>query len=241
MEPKQQGQEALWQHIRAGFIEAHRICDEAKVKEELAQAQQESSDPLTGKSGAAQSLDGEPAPAHADMVAVRAAIRKLLDGLRKRLAEQLSEREVYYCLFPMVIYIDEMVQFRLSSAASGWQPLQRELYKIDNGGELFYEGIDNLMSKPETLPIIFEVFYFCISSGFRGRYLSDPDKLKYYRSMLSQRIPTRHLVGGDPEKQLPPARIDLVAFPKWYYAAAVGTGALALVLAFVASYLELHL
>ena len=105
-------------------------------------------------------------------------------------------------LFPLVIYIDELVQLRLSSIAAPWQPFfQRELYKIDNGGERFYQGIDNLLSKSDTPPIIFEVFYFCLVHGFRGRYVHDSEKVKFYRSVLSQRIPTRHLVSGDPEKK----------------------------------------
>lgn len=231
----------LWTNIRAAFMAAMKLCEEAEMKQELFEAKQEELDPLTGEVGAGQSLNPGAEINGVDMVALRASLRKILDSLKKSLTHELSEREVYFCLFPVVIYIDEVVQLKLTTLAQPWQPLQRELYKIDNGGERFYEGIDNLLSQSDTHPVIFEVFYFCLSHGFRGRYVSDAEKIKLYRSMLRQRIPTRHLVNGNPDKKLPVARIALVSFPRWLYAGAAGAGVLGVCFAYLASYFELHL
>ena len=237
----QEEPQPLWIDIRGSFLRAIELCDEAQARQEEFEARQEELNPLTGQMGTEPSFEGTGPAGGVDMVVLRESIRKLLGSLRKRLSRELSEREVYFVLFPIVIYIDELVQLRLTSVASPWQPLQRELYKIDNGGERFYEGIDNLLSKSDTDSIIFEVFYFCLSHGFRGRYVNDPEKVKFYRSLLSQRIPTRHLVSGNPDKRVAPARIHLVAFPKWIYAAALGTGILGLICAYLASSLELHI
>ncbi|MBT6178658.1 MAG: hypothetical protein HOI23_15535 [Deltaproteobacteria bacterium] len=236
-----QESQPLWTNIRAAFIAAMNLCEEAQVKQELFEAKQEELDPLTGAVGAGQSFHAEADVGGADMVALRASLRKTLDSLKKNLTHELSEREVYFCLFPLVIYIDEVVQLKLTTLARPWQPLQRELYKIDNGGERFYEGIDNLLSKSDTPSVIFEVFYFCLSHGFRGRYVSDAEKIKLYGSMLRQRIPTRHLVSGDPDKKLPVARISLVSFPRRLYAGALSAGAFAVCCGYLFSYLELHL
>lgn len=236
-----QESQPLWTNIRVAFVAAMNLCEEAQVQQELFEAKQEERDPLTGAVGAGQSLSADAEVGGVDMVALRTSLREILDGLKKSLAQELSEREVYFCLFPLVIYIDEVVQLKLTTLARPWQPLQRELYKIDNGGERFYEGIDNLLSKSDTHSVIFEVFYFCLSHGFRGRYVSDAEKIKLYRSMLRQRIPTRHLVTGNPDKKLPVARISLVSFPRRLYAGAVGAGVLGICCAYLASYFELHL
>ena len=240
----------LWTNIRASFVRILQLCDEAQARQEQYEAKQKELNPLTGEMGAENTLEEHTALDGVDMVSLRASLRKLLDGLRKELSQGLSEREVYFALFPMVIYIDEIVQMRFQSLASPWQPLQRELYKIDNGGERFYDGIDNLLSKSDTHSMIFEVFYFCLVHGFRGHYVNDPEKVKFYRSVLTQRIPTRDLVRGASfgqqsqrryARRSSDSRIHLVPFPKRLYAAAFGTGILGLVCAYLASSLELHL
>jgi type IV/VI secretion system ImpK/VasF family protein len=138
-----------------------------------------------------------------------------------------------------VVYIDEVVQLNLPTASQSWQPLQQELYKVDNGGELFYQAIDTLLAKPETASLIFELFYFCLADGFRGRYANSPEKLKLYRSLLTHRIPTRNLIKRVQEQETPTRRIELVPFPKWTYAASVGIAVLGFALAHLVGYLEL--
>jgi type VI protein secretion system component VasF len=59
---------------------------------------------------------------------------------------------------------------------------------VEEGGEIFYNTIDDIIKKPDTLPFVFEVFYFCLSQGFRGRYPDNQTKINEYKHRLDIRI-----------------------------------------------------
>ncbi|RME71447.1 MAG: hypothetical protein D6776_10200 [Planctomycetota bacterium] len=142
------------------------------------------------------------------LVRLRSELRARLERLRTALAEQLTEREIYLALFPIVLYLDEQVQRRLlGDGQTPWPPLQKELYQIDEGGEMFYQVLDDLLRKPSTLPFIYELYYFCLSDGFRGRYADNPSKINEYKTRLADRIPR-------PRPERPPAPAPVQ--PVWY-------------------------
>ncbi len=101
----------------------------------------------------------------------------------------LSERDCYLVIFPIVIHIDELIQSEYLRDNQSWPPLQKELFGIDDGGIQFYETLNDLLRKPETLPFIFEVFYFCMSHGFQGRYVDNRVKINEYMKKLKNKIP----------------------------------------------------
>lgn len=152
-----------------------------------------------------------------DVPALRADLRGRLGWLKARLGEVLTERETYYALFPVVLYADELVLAAVGPRGAAWPPLQRELYEVDNGGELFFQTLDTLLRREETAPEVLEVFLYCLNAGFSGQYLNDPAKREEYRSRLIEKIPVDHPAllasAGD---TLPP--IELVEFPWRYYA-----------------------
>jgi type IV/VI secretion system ImpK/VasF family protein len=124
-------------------------------------------------------------------------------------------------LFPIVVYVDELVATATRGAVMRWERLQSELYEIENGGELFYQILDERLKQQETHPLVLEAFYFCLLDGFTGMYLAGSRKIEEYKSALISRIP-------QPEIRFPltPARRaqpELVAFPWQYYAIAAAT------------------
>lgn len=122
---------------------------------------------------------------------LRSEIRAKLDELRSELAKVLSEREVYFVLFPLTIHYDELVLRRLPpSEQTAWPLLQSERFGIDDGGDKFYSFSDERLANPDTPPLVFEVLYFCLSDGFIGRYANDPARIDGYKSNLAARIPT---------------------------------------------------
>ena len=151
----------------------------------------------------------------AELVGLRARIRERLSWLRGRLADGLSARETYHVLFALVIHVDEMTGLALGPASRDYRPLQQELFEIDDGGERFFAVLDELFRKEETLPLVYEVFYFCLKDGFVGRYGGRPSKLEEYRQELERRIerglPTPAAAG---EERL---EVQLVEFPRHYY------------------------
>ena len=214
----------LWFHIEAAFADIHRLCADAratelKAKEAAAQAEdpdmpmwREPRFEVSGDIEATVSI-AAPVPERrgdghqgADVVALRAELRKRLVQLRLKLAENLTEREAYYALFPVVIYVDELVQSVFEGKARLYRPLQQELFEIDNGGEAFYSVADTLLRKAETLPLIFEVFYFCLSDGFRGMYVQEPARIEEYQAPRgAARGHRQHGPGGGPAGDLPEA------------------------------------
>lgn len=232
----------LWFHIEKTTTDIQRLCREVRALELRARQPknvvsagppsefdldtQEISAPF-GAPGAPRTRTAA-GPLAVDIVALRAELRKRLFWLKAKLSETLTEREVHFVLFPVVIFTDELVQSAIEGATNLWKPFQMELYDIDSGGESFYSALEELLRKEETLPLIFEVFYFCLSDGFRGQYVNDPAKIEEYKSRLAQRIPVEKLRSEEPPVE--EGEVRLVEFPKWYYIGAAGTAAGALLI-----------
>jgi type IV/VI secretion system ImpK/VasF family protein len=153
----------------------------------------------TGREGAAEAQN-RPAGAEADLydtddiVRIRAELRNQLDYLRTVLAEQYSERDTYIILFAVVAQIDELIQVNfLRTMNLIWPLLQKELFQIDNAGDVFYEILDDILQKPQTHTFIYEVYYFCMRYGFRGRYESNPVKFTEYLRKLQAKLKQNEL------------------------------------------------
>ncbi|MEZ0227893.1 MAG: DotU family type IV/VI secretion system protein, partial [Planctomycetota bacterium] len=163
-----------------------------------------------------------------DLVEVRSKLRGKLDLLKAQLAENLNEREVFLVLFPLVVLFDELVQNRFVAGGGGgsWPPLQSELFKIDDGGEVFYNTLDDLLRKPDTLPFVYEVFYLCLSLGFRGRYADNLTKVNEYKHKIETKIPQPALPAKGPSDENR-TRFRFKAVPVLRYVTVFGLLALA--------------
>ena len=148
-----------------------------------------------------------------DLVEVRSKLRGKLDMLKAALSEHLTEREAYLVLFPLVVMFDELVQNRFVAGGQGtWPALQTELYKIDDGGEQFYNTLDDILRKADTIPFIYEIFYFCLSNGFKGRYGDNLAKINEYKHRLETKIP-HPAVPRKPDPDAGMTRIDFGRLP----------------------------
>ncbi|MGH7295043.1 MAG: DotU family type IV/VI secretion system protein [Polyangiaceae bacterium] len=171
-------------------------------------------------------------PVSEELTTVRTQLRARLDVLKASIAERLTEREVYLALFPIVVYADELVQNRFVRGQTvTWPPLQKELFKIDDGGALFYDTLDDLLRKPETLPFIYEIFFYCLSDGFRGKHADNLAKVNEYKHKLTEKIPVPPVAQASGKGDATPL-LSIERLPLSYYAVA----AAAVVVAFVALY-----
>lgn len=154
-----------------------------------------------------------------ELVAVRDELRRHLKELEGTLGMALTEREKYFALFPIVIYVDEILRTTTHGASETWESLQSELYGIDNGGERFYSILEELMSRGETHPIVFEVFYFCLNHGFKGLYAGEPTaaRIDAVLERLALRIPTAP--PDEPRSNYVSAQVQVHSFPWQYYVA----------------------
>jgi type IV/VI secretion system ImpK/VasF family protein len=244
---------ALWFHIETAFAEIEELCLEVRAAELAVENKRQEAGLVRSFGRGASPVEQEPEatsaqegryvraaelardlafreahPDGADLVDIRARLRKRLTWLKARLGELLAEHEVYYALFPIVAYSDELVNTASRGAVARWEPLQSELYEIDNGGELFYSILEERLRQDETHPVVFEIFYFCLNDGFLGMYQGDSRKIDEFKARLAERIPRQAIDGSDePRKERKP---ELIAFPWRYYAVAGGIVVLVYVL-----------
>jgi len=157
------------------------------------------------------------------IVSIRSELRDGLRGLEAALGRMMTERDKYYALFPIVIYVDEVLRSAAGTRAETWESLQSEFYGIDNGGERFFVVLDELIARSETHPVILQVFYHCLNSGFQGQYAAEPTAaatIAAIKERLGARIP---LVGVPaPHSESSTHGVDVVPFPWEYYAIAAG-------------------
>lgn len=133
--------------------------------------------------------DKPSAVAMVDIVDLRSKLRAQMEDLRDAVTEQYSERDAYYVLFPLTAHCDEVVKKMIQDSQQlEWPPLQQEFYQVADAGDLFYELLDNALSKPEILPLVYEVYYFCLHDGFCGRYSVNPGRLTNYLQKLRSHI-----------------------------------------------------
>ncbi len=208
-----------WEAIHIVFEKMEQLCVHLKRPAPSKVAEAEMVEPVSGVP------EEEIAPTTTEgfnIVGVRAEIRTQLDFLRVKLAEQLTERDCYLVLFPIVAYFDEHVKTcYLAEQQLSWPPLQKELFQIDDAGEIFYDTVDDLLRKPQTIPFIYEVYYFCLNQGFQGRYVDNPVKTSEYMKKLREKIPVVDLsnVQTAPEET---GQVKLVGSAAWYYLASAG-------------------
>jgi type IV/VI secretion system ImpK/VasF family protein len=205
-----------WEAIHVVFEKMEQLCVHLQRPAPSKAAEAEMVEPVEGVP------EEEIAPTTTEdfnIVKVRSEIRTQLDFLRVKLAEQLTERDCYLVLFPIVAYFDEHVKTRyLAERQLSWPPLQKELFQIDDAGEIFYDTVDDLLRKPQTIPFIYEVYYFCLNQGFQGRYVDNPVKISEYMKKLREKIPVVDLsnVQTTPEET---GQVTLVGSAVWYYVA----------------------
>jgi type VI protein secretion system component VasF len=80
--------------------------------------------------------------------------------------------------------------------------------------------VDDILRKPQTIPLIYEVYYFCLSKGFQGRYADNPVKINEYMKKLREKIPVADLESFDMVSE-DTGRIKAVGSAIRYYAVPV--------------------
>lgn len=162
-----------------------------------------------------------------ELIEFRVELRIRLDRLKAVFNEEHSENDVYMILFAIVAHIDEIVQNNIMQSLNiDWPLLQKELFQIENAGDVYYEILDSILQKPQTNPFIYEVYYFCLRYGFRGRHENNPASVLEYVKKLRDKIQGEGKRGIEPERE-PGGHIRKITAPHWYYV--IGAGIVAAV------------
>jgi type VI secretion system protein ImpK len=82
--------------------------------------------------------------------------------------------DVRFALFAIIAFLDESVLNSGQPMFAQWssRTLQEEVFGVHMAGELFYQYLQQLMTRPDSpdLADILEVYLLCLLLGFRGRF-----------------------------------------------------------------------
>jgi type VI secretion system protein ImpK len=112
-----------------------------------------------------------------------------LGNFKETIDSLLTANEAKLALIPVVLYFDELILTNyFMDRPLKWPLLQKKIFNTDNGGEKFFKIADLVLKKEKTDKFVFEVFYFCIKHGFRGKYIDRENKIKEYLEMFELKI-----------------------------------------------------
>ena len=112
-----------------------------------------------------------------------------IQKLQTHFTAQLPEKAVRLALFSIVIYFDELVMTRYyKNLPINWPLLQRKVYNIHNGGEKFYQIVEELLKSNYAEAFVYEIFYFCLKHGFRGAFYDNQQRREAYLKQLEARV-----------------------------------------------------
>ena len=120
----------------------------------------------------------------------RKNIKDLLDVLKTNLEQTLQKQNTSLILFAIVALVDEEMQRCLfENGRLTWPPLQKDFYGAYNAGEIFYKTIDDIIDEPNTPTIVYEVYYFILKSGFKGKHRDSKTQIAKHLDLLRDKIP----------------------------------------------------
>ena len=119
---------------------------------------------------------------YGDPEVLRQRIKDLLDRAdREADRAGASSDDIRLAKFAIVAFIDETILSSNWSQRDAWsaKPLQLEFYNRYDAGEEFFEKLRPLLDDPERHAEVLEIYYLCMSLGFKGRYqLHEQERLR---------------------------------------------------------------
>jgi len=106
-----------------------------------------------------------------------AALRQRVKDLLRRAEQDAAgtgapDEDVKTALFAVVAFLDETILSSSWPQKDAWasRPLQMERYDRFDAGEVFFHRLSSLLERPAEHAEAIEVYYLCLTLGFRGRY-----------------------------------------------------------------------
>ncbi len=127
------------------------------------------------------------------MEETRRSIAALIDQLRGALEQKLDKENAALAVFSIVALVDEEMQgYDYNKIQARWAPLQKDFYGAYTAGEVFFEKTNKILDDPSVPSIVYEIFYFVLKKGFKGKYRDSKTQLYKYMQLLKDKIPVVH-------------------------------------------------
>ncbi|MFC1853444.1 type IVB secretion system protein IcmH/DotU [candidate division CSSED10-310 bacterium] len=141
---------------------------------------------------------------YGDPDVLRQRIRSLFERMeRTGIRNGFTSKDLQMVKFALVAFIDETIVTSEWKQKEKWlaNPLQVELFDRFDAGEEFFRIIEELGQDPHHHNQVLEVFYLCMTLGFKGKFqLRDLEKLRSLIDTLHAEL----RVAGKPSNRLSP-------------------------------------
>ena len=120
---------------------------------------------------------------------IRRRIAALVEQFKTVLEARLEKKNASDAVFAIVALIDEEMQkYDYSKVRVRWDPLQKDFFSAFTAGEVFFEHVDKILEDPSIPQVVFEVYYFVLKRGFKGKYRDSKMQLYKYLELLKDKI-----------------------------------------------------
>jgi len=133
-----------------------------------------------------------------------------------------SPEDVRLTTTAVVAFLDESILNSTNPAFSDWSrmPLQTELFGSNVAGESFFENLDRLQNRSDSMDVadILELHCLCLLLGFKGRYaLSGQESVRSLTESMMDRIRRIRgpLSGLSPSWNVPEAPVIMAGPDRW--------------------------
>lgn len=152
---------------------------------------------------------------------VREKIWEILRRIHESSSLILSESDAYQVLFALTVHCDEIAhKYFVNAHASSWLSLQHQLYKTTNGGDMFFDYLDSFRGRNDINTLVYEVYFFCLTDGFSGKYMDNLTQLSSYTEDARCRISIPELYN---KRATAPKQMQSIRrIPTWLYYAVSG-------------------
>jgi len=120
---------------------------------------------------------------------LRKNVSQYINQLKYILLGTLEPQCVTELLFSLSALFDEEIQKKISeSEPVFWPPLSKDFYGDYKAGEELYRCFDANLENAKTPPIVFEVFYYVLKRGFKGKYTESKLQINKYLDLFREKI-----------------------------------------------------
>ena len=174
---------------------------------------------------------------YGDEKQLRKQILALFDRMERRAKRRHYDiKDIQKAKFALIAFLDETISSSNWQSKESWvaNPLQLEIFNRYDAGEKFFQLLDRFRARPYDYIELLEVYFLCISLGFKGKYsLNDQQSL---RQLIEETYSDYKTVGREDGLELAPncrpkddmANVIKKDIPAWV----IGSGALLIALVF---------
>ena len=119
------------------------------------------------------------------LVELRNKLRIQIDNVSQLLEAEFNTKTMRFCVFALIVLVDEKLTPFYRKAAVKWVSLQKEIFNTQNGGVEFYEYLDEILVNNFYPKIIYEIYYYVLKNDYRGKLVNETvDKINVYTTKL---------------------------------------------------------